>query len=265
MDVCITLNCYAPAVLCHTLFQGTGPGIPLVEVLWQMVANMQNGAAPFITNTSKQCIPPPAMTSIYFASILRAVQVQVQENLHAVAGSNAGINPPKFCGSVTDLKRGTFPQSTNWVPLPEEYLATPHPAHTGGSGASVTRGHGSTPAGMGSGGSTPTTICTAVSSAAHRPFADTSATNRNPNPDSAFTSSIVVRPGGTRPIPWEHRPPHKQRCGTRILRRAMVSVRVLHELRAERHARPVRVPDRAQCLLTFYREHLSAPPAGSHA
>jgi hypothetical protein len=90
MDVCITLNRYTP-VLCHTLFQGTGPGNPLVEVLWKMVANMQNGAAPFITDTSKRCVPPPPppMTSIYFASILRAVQVQVQENLHAVADSQS--------------------------------------------------------------------------------------------------------------------------------------------------------------------------------
>ena len=67
------------AVLCQALFQGTGPNNPLVESVWQLLAALQN-AAPFVTDEPFQQISlMPAMANVYFASIIRAVQVRAHE------------------------------------------------------------------------------------------------------------------------------------------------------------------------------------------
>ena len=71
MDVCITVTRYA--ILCQTLFQGAGPENPLVSVLWRLVTALQN-AGPFIMERFQHMVRMPSMTSIFFASVLRAVQ-----------------------------------------------------------------------------------------------------------------------------------------------------------------------------------------------
>ena len=115
-------------MLCQTLFQGTGAANPDVESLWQLVANIQN-AAPFIAERYQQMVRTPAITNVYFACIIRSVQVQAYEYLQQVGVNmvegHAGVDLPEFKTLVTDLlRRGTFPYSNNWVPLPAEYLET---------------------------------------------------------------------------------------------------------------------------------------------
>jgi hypothetical protein len=53
LQLCITLTRYA--VLCQTLFQGTGPANPLVDAVWKLVAAMNN-AYPFITERFQQMV-----------------------------------------------------------------------------------------------------------------------------------------------------------------------------------------------------------------
>ena len=61
MDVIIAIGRYA--VLCQTLFQGTGPDNPLVATMWKLYASLSN-AAPYITSRSHSlllyqiCITP---------------------------------------------------------------------------------------------------------------------------------------------------------------------------------------------------------------
>ena len=119
LQVCITLTRYA--VLCQTLFQGTGLANPLVDTIWKLVAALNN-ASPFITERHQQMVRSPAVTATYFACILRAVQVQVYKYMYLVqvnvAENHEGVELPELRSLVTDLKRGTFPHSSHWIPIP---------------------------------------------------------------------------------------------------------------------------------------------------
>ena len=201
MEVCITLGRYA--VLCQTLFQGMGPNNPFVESMWQLLAALQN-ASPFITERYQQVSPTPAIANEYFASIIRAVQVCTHEYLHGVsinvAESHGGIDPLDFRSMVAELKRGTFQYASNWVPLPEAYLE-PVRAITGSFGTSRTPSLA--PTGAGSVSSTRTSVSSMTANSARAPVARID----NPAPDAEFSSIAVPRPGGTRPILRDHRPP----------------------------------------------------------
>jgi hypothetical protein len=114
MEVCITLTRYC--VLFQALFQARGPTNPFVATHWQVVASHQN-AARFITEQYMRVARVPVVSTIYFAGIVRAIQVGVHEYLHLVATYMAeghdGIELPDFRTLTVDLKRGTFVQSSH--------------------------------------------------------------------------------------------------------------------------------------------------------
>ncbi len=119
MEVGITLG--RCAVLCQSLFQGTGPANPLVNIMWKLFADVQN-SAPSIVETYQQVVHQPAIANIFHASILRTVQVQMHNYLQAVsvdvADDHTGMDTPDFRLLVTDLKHGTFPTSSHGFPSP---------------------------------------------------------------------------------------------------------------------------------------------------
>jgi hypothetical protein len=86
----------------------------------------------------------PAIATLYFPSKVHAVQVRVHGYLHSVSVNlvegHAGVESLEFRSLVTELKRGTFPQSSNWVPLPEEYLKLRYAAVRGHPAALSQRG-----------------------------------------------------------------------------------------------------------------------------
>ena len=252
-DVCITMTRFA--VLCQCLFQGAGAPHPFTVAMWNAAASLQN-IAPFITERYQHLARHPGIAATYHARIVRAIQLNVHDYLSSVAtnvaAGVAGIPVPVFDGMLTELKRGTFHQSTNWVSIPDIYLdATPTThQHVG----SVT----STPSGVSTAASHSTTR-TGVSSIT----TDTERVARinNLEPDSEFTQ-ITLRAGGTRRIMQEHRPPSNDagnefcvawwtkggcfpNCGRRLTHRAFASA-------AERTR-----------LLAYVREHLQAPAAAA--
>jgi hypothetical protein len=194
LQVCITLTRYA--VLCQALFQGTGPTNPLVDSVWKLVAALNN-ASPFITERYQPMVRSPAITAIYFACVLRAVQVQVYEYLYLVqvnvAENHEGVELPEFRSLITDLKRGTFPHSSQWIPIPEEYLESSRGPAGGGSVSSGTRAASS----VIGGGSAATSITNV--SALTEPTTAPIPRIVNPQPDTDF-SGIRLCPGGTRPV-----------------------------------------------------------------
>ncbi|KAI2510215.1 hypothetical protein MHU86_4247 [Fragilaria crotonensis] len=199
-DACITLTRYA--VLCQCLFQGTtGAEHPFVETMWAAAAALQN-IAPYATEQFHRCARLyPGIGGIYHAKILRAIQLGVHDYLTQVATNQAagvtGVVLPSFSSLMKDLKQGTFPQSTNWIAIPEAYLdpiPAPAAASAGApsvSGTTISQG----------------TNRTGVSSLT----ATTDATERvsrvaNPAPDAEI-GAITLRPGGARRIMEEHPPP----------------------------------------------------------
>ena len=244
------------AVLCQTLFQGTGAPNPFVEALWKLEGNIQN-ATPFIAERYQQMVRTPTVTNVYFACIICSVQVQAYEYLpqagvNAMKGHAGGVDLPDFSRTlVTDLCRGTFPYSNNWVPLPAQYLEASRTTTTLSTRTTSTAPTGGTSVGSGH---------TGVSSLADATRLSVGRVD-NPSPDSDF-ANIVLRPGGTRPVLREHRPPHNDagqefcvawwlrsgcfpNCGRRATRCAFAS------------------PAERTRLLAFCREHLAAP-AGSN-
>lgn len=206
-ETCITLCRFA--VLCQVLFQGTGPTHPLVDAMWTTALGLQN-IAPAVTDRYQALAGMPGVAQMYFARIVRAIQVGVHEYLQGVAtnivDSVVGIEKPNFAALLQDLRRGTFHQSTNWIPLPLEYgggSTTPHTASTGsGSASRTTTGGGTSVPGSGV-----STGGTAVSSITH----ETEQRERfsrieNPSPDNEF-ATLVLRAGGTRTILRANRPP----------------------------------------------------------
>ena len=240
-------------MLCQTLFQGVGgPENPLVAAQWKLAEDMQN-AAPFIADRYLQ-VYTPTLSSVYFPRIVRAVQVGVHEYLHHV-GTNAearhhNVDLPDYRTLVWDLRRGTFQNSSNWLPIPECYL-TPRSSGGGGARTQVT-------------GSTAPTSGASVRTGMSSITTDTPRTIvariENPSPDPEF-SSIVVRPGGFRPILQTRSPP---------LNDAGVEFCVAWWLRGACFPncgkRAAHVPFASTAertrLLTFCREHLAAPSSG---
>ena len=247
-QTCITL--YRFAVLCQTLFQGAaGPANPLVAAQWKLADDMQN-AAPFIADRYRQ-VYTPTLASVFFPGIVRAVQVGVHEYLHQVGTSvEAGLHHvelPDYRTLVWDLRRGTFQNSSNWLLIPEGYLT---PRSTGSVGSRTQATASTTPI---SGAS----VRTGLSSITNDTPRTIVARIENPSPDPEFTS-IVVRPGGFRPIlqtralpsndagaefcvAWWLRGACFPNCGKRAAHVPFASA-------AERTR-----------LLTFCREHLAAP------
>lgn len=86
----------------------------------------------------------PAIATLYFPSKVHAVQVRVHGYLHSVSVNlvegHTGVKLLEFRSLVTELKRGTFPQSSNWVPLPEEYRKLRYAAVRGDPAALSQRG-----------------------------------------------------------------------------------------------------------------------------
>ena len=137
MDVVISLGRYA--VLCQTLFQGTGVDNPFVAAIWKLYASFSN-AVPFVTDKYHQMVAlSPAVAKLYYPCILRAVQVKVHDYMQEVstnvAESHAGVDIPDFKTLLWDLKHGTFRNGSNWVPLPEGYMAAPPAAPRTGGGS----------------------------------------------------------------------------------------------------------------------------------
>ena len=167
---------------------------------------MIHNAAPAITDKYMQVAHLPAIANVFHACIIRAVQVHVHEYLHEVgtnvSDDHSGLELPDFRGMLADLKHGTFPHSSHWVPIPVDYQ---EPVRSGGaiSGSGGSRGP---PSAVPTAGSSVTSARTGVSSLT----ADTPRTPMLPidnlAPDAEFRS-VTVRPGGTRPVLREHPPP----------------------------------------------------------
>lgn len=251
-EVGITLARYA--VLCQCLFQGTaGMPHPFVDTMWGLVAGIQN-EAPFIAERFRALARGPGFASTYHARIVRAVQVCAHEYMQAVATNVAdsvvGVTLPDFTSLLLELKRGTFQNSTNWIDLPEAYLEPP-PTRVG----TWTSSEASTAATTRTGVSTLTD-----DSAATSPRASVTRIE-NPGGDAEF-AGLTLRPGGTRNIMREHRPPAndagnefcvawwtKGGCFPNCGRRAT-------------HVPFASAGERTR-LLAYVRNHLVAPAAGA--
>ncbi|KAI2499710.1 hypothetical protein MHU86_14791 [Fragilaria crotonensis] len=256
MDVAITLTRYA--VLCQALFQGVGATHPFVERIWQLVAAINN-ATPYITDRFQQVAGNPNIANVYFPCIVRSVQVNVFEYMHTVSTNLAeditGVELPEFRSLVTELKRGTFPLSANWVPLPLEYMATSRAGNSGSGGRVST----SVP---GSASTVSTGVSTLTAGTARASQPEPHATRvQNPTHDAEFTG-IAVRPGGTRPAIRAHRPPANDAghefCLAWWLRGACFD----NCGRAQTHANFASAAERTR-LLAYCREHVAAPSASN--
>ncbi|KAI2494662.1 adenylate kinase [Fragilaria crotonensis] len=201
-EVCITMNRYA--ILCQCLFQGAGPPHPFVEMLWATAAGFQN-SAPFMAERFYTVARHPGLALTYHARILRAIQVSVHEYMQQVASNVvdgiAGIDLPNFNVLIQELKRGTFHNSTNWVDIPDQYLDA-HPSQSGGAPTNAgSSGGASTTATQ---ASTRTGVSTLTADTHARPSSVARVENTAGDPEFA---GITLRPGGTRNILREHRPP----------------------------------------------------------
>lgn len=258
MEVGITLG--RCAVLCQSLFQGTGPANPLVNIMWKLFADIQN-SAPAIADKFQQVAHQPAIANIFHASILRAVQVQMHDYLQAVsvnvADDHTGVDTPDFRSLVADLKHGTFPNSSHWVPIPMEYR---EPTRSGGGGSGGSRAPSAVP----TGNSSVSSGRTGVSSLTAETNPRVSMAPIDNTVHDADFRNIVVRPGGTRPILRDHPPPHndagREFCVAWWLRGACYP----NCRRREAHV-PFASPGERTRLLTFCRERLTAPAATTGA
>lgn len=256
-EVCITMNRYA--ILCQCLFQGAGPPHPFVEMLWATAAGFQN-SAPFMAERFYAVARHPGLALTYHARILRAIQVSVHEYMQQVASNVvdgiAGIDLPNFNVLIQELKRGTFHNSTNWVDIPDQYLDA-HPSQSGGAPTSTgSSGGASTTATQ---ASTRTGVSTITADTHTRPSSVARVENTAGDPEFA---GITLRPGGTRNILREHRPPTndvgnefcvawwtKGGCFPNCGRRAT-------------HVPFASASERTR-LLTYVRTHLQAPGGGA--
>jgi hypothetical protein len=79
--------------------------------LWNLAAALNN-AAPFIADRVQQVTRGLITPRVYYATIVRTVQVMVHEYLQSVKDNvtegHNGVEPLEFCTLVTDLRRGTF-------------------------------------------------------------------------------------------------------------------------------------------------------------
>lgn len=200
-QVCISLMRYA--VLCQALFQGVGPKHPFVEALWATAVGLQN-LTPFVTERYQNLARVNQFTPMYFAPILRAVQLGAHDYLQSVAINVAdsidGVDVPSFVGMLQDLKRGTFRISTNWVPIPEDYLDPPISWNTSDSSSRAPS--------LATTSGNPSSSRSAVSALTSDTTARTTVARvSNPTIDAEF-SALELRPGGSRAVLHEHRPPN---------------------------------------------------------
>jgi hypothetical protein len=254
-DMVITVGRYA--VLCQTLFQGTGPDNPFVAAMWKLYAALSN-AVPFITDKYRQQVAlTPEVANMYYPCILRAIQVNVYDYLQGVgtnvADSHDGIDLPDFRALLWDLRHGTFRNGSNWVPLPEGYLAPP--TRISASSSVGTR----TPSAVATGGGSVTTASTGVSTITADTRPSVSQRVENPSPDTDFTS-IVVRPGGTRPILREHPPPRNDAGREFCIAWWTRGCCFANCRRSHAHVPFANGSERTR-LLTFCRDHIAASAA----
>ena len=164
---------------------------------------------------------------------------------------------PDFRGMVSDLKHGTFPHSSNWVPIPVEYL---EPQARGGSGGS---GGSRAPSAVPTGGSSVSSGRTGVSSLTADPPRAPLLPIENPTSDAEFRS-ITVRPGGTRPILSAHPPPSND-AGTEFCVSWWLRGSCYPNCRRRAAHVPFASPGERTRLLTFCRERLAVQAAAGGA
>ena len=169
-----------------------------------------------------------------------------------VADSHAGVDLPEFEALLWDLKHGTFRNGSNWVPLPEGYLT---PAARGGTSSGGSR---APPSAVSTGGSTVTTGVSSITTAETRTMA---ARVDNPRPDTDF-ASIVVRPGGTRPILRDHPPPRND-AGQEFCIAWWTRGTCFANCRRQVTHTPFASDAERNRLLTFCREHIAVPAAAA--
>lgn len=202
MEASITLCRFA--VLCQVLFQGAGPTHPLVDTMWTTALGLQN-LSPSITAQYQALSRVAGVAPTYYARVIRAVQLGVHDYFQQVAinvaESVVGVEVPTFGSMLQELKRGTFHQSTNWIAIPDEYLASSTP-RTVSTVTSASRGTTSGASASVAGASTGT----GVSSLTQDTPRESVTRQANTTPDSEFTS-LTLRSGGTRTILRAHRPP----------------------------------------------------------
>ena len=253
-EVCVTL--YRYAVLCQVLFQGGGEKHSFVESMWDVATKFKNNE-PFITDKYNELVSSRNITSVYYARIVRAVQVCAHEYFHQVAIHDtddiSSLTTPNFDGMLLELTRGTFSNSTNWIGIPAEYLGT------GAMARPVTSIAPNAPASAGSTAPSTRSGQSNVSSLTGATPPVQNACVTNPAPDPEF-SAITLRAGSSRPILREHPPPRNdsnremcvawwtrsacyQNCGHSATYRLFAN--------AGKRTR----------LLGYIREHLAAPPA----
>ena len=112
-------------MLYQTLFQGSGPTHPFVDALWEVAYGLQN-IAPFVTDKYNDLAAMYNLTSVYYARIVRAVQVMSHEYLQQGVATKdednvTGIPVPNFSVMLVELTRGTFHNSAHWIDIPMEY------------------------------------------------------------------------------------------------------------------------------------------------
>jgi hypothetical protein len=105
--------------------------------MWSTALGLQN-LAPSVTEQYQALARVPRVAQTYFARVIRAVQLGVHDYFQRVAvniiENVVGVKTPNFSPMLQDLKRGTFHKSTNWIPIPDEYMtgtATPTVSTTG--------------------------------------------------------------------------------------------------------------------------------------
>lgn len=251
-DVSITLHRYA--VLCQGLFQGVGAPHPFVEAMWGLASTLQN-VSPFITERFALLARTPQIANTYYARVLRAVQLSVQEYMQQVCASVSdditSIPIPSFAAIIQDLKRGTFHQSTNWIVIPDEYM-TPEAVTSPGSSARTLPSTVST---------APSSQDTARSTMSSLTGGDTSrapvARVENPTPDADFTG-ITMRAGGIRNAIRAHRPPQNDAGHEMCVAWWTKGACFANCGRRAAHTPFGSASERTR-LLAYVREHLAAP------
>lgn len=255
LDASITLCRFA--VLCQVLFQGTGPAHPLVDAMWATALGLQN-LAPSITAQYQALMRMPGIAPTYYARVIRAIQLGIHDYFQQVAvnvvESVVGVEVPNFRTMLQELKRGTFHQSTNWIPIPDEYLGSPPPRSVSTAG-NVSRGtmagSAATSITGGSGGTTVSALTPETTRA------ESVARVANPVEDSEFRS-LTLRAGGTRNILRTHRPPAND-AGNELCVAWWTRGGCYANCGRRNTHQPFASADERTRLLTYVRQHLVDP------
>lgn len=211
--------------------------------------------APFITERFALVAGLPHVANTFYARIVRAVQLSVQEYLQQVGANIAegvtGVPLPSFTAMLQDLKRGTFHISANWVAIPDEYLSVPPAA-----GGSVRSSPSSAPSTVSE--STRSSVSTLTGGDTTRAPV---AREENPAPDTEF-STITLRPGGIRNALRVHRPPRNDAGNKFCVAWWTKSACFANCGRRNTHAPFANPAERAR-LLTYVRKHLAVPTSAT--